>query len=116
MKNGELRHILVKGMLTQKVLIVNPGIDGEDYTRYSLGRVTFLMNSRPVDTIIEASYEQETMTANEVLDALLLNDTEGDVQIYVPEWEGQQFAYFDIAEVRKPGLVHLVLGAWRCGG
>jgi len=36
MKNGELRHILVKGMLTQKVLIVNPGIDGEDYTRYSL--------------------------------------------------------------------------------
>jgi|SRR5215831_20677818 len=116
MKNGELRQKLASGSLARNVLIVNPGTNGEDYMRYSIGRVTFLLNSRPVETIIEASYEPETITVNELLGSLLLNDTDGDVQVFVKEWEGQQYAYFDIGEVREPGLVHLVLGAWRCGG
>lgn len=117
MLNQELREILKDFPGSGTVLIVNPGTDGEEAGRYALGKVTYLTNSDPVDTIIEAE-ENDGMTAvvATLRDGLRENDPAGTVQVFVPSWEGQHYAYFDIAEVRERSQgIDIVLGAWRCG-
>ena len=120
MKNSELAEAFKATQPGTKVFVVNPGIEGSDYEQFAIGAVTYLTNSDPVDTIIEASRERGTIEVEEFLRGVLLNDPDGDAQVFVREWEGQGFAYFDIKEVRKdplyPAYRSLVLGDWRCGG
>ena len=113
-----------------KIAIVNPGIDGEDHQRYGISKITHLANTTPVrkgqkrppeDTIIEANDNGDFMTGSfmrteEFVTILREQDADGDVQVFVPGWEGQQFAYFDIERVRRGPYLHsVILGRWRCG-
>jgi hypothetical protein len=100
-----------------KVAIVNPGIDGSDHERYGISKITFLVGKAPEDTIIEASRENNYMRVEEFVTILAEQDSDGTVQVYIEGWEGQQFAYFDIARVRRGPYLHsVILGDWRCGG
>lgn len=96
------------------VWIVNPGTDGEEAGSWCVGKVTFLMGTEPEDTIIEASPTGPTIPVPELLTALAQFAPDGTVQVFVPGWEGQHFAYFDVKEVRND--LDIVLGDWRCGG
>jgi hypothetical protein len=129
MLNSQLRAALKKSasVPATRVFIVNPGIDGNEADRYAIGTVTYLSGSNPVDTIIESQEgeEEEPTMRLDVLLATLAEDflsPDGDVQVFVKDWESQSFAYFDIARIdNKPagngvGSVDLILGSWRCGG
>jgi hypothetical protein len=117
MKNHELRAEIRKVEKEAHVNIVNPGIDGCDHERFSIGKVTYLNGLSPEDTIIEASREPESLPAGNLLDSLEELDPDADAQVYVTDWEGQGFAYFDIANVRViDHTADIILGAWRCGG
>ena len=115
MKNREfIEAIRTTGTEDGIVWIVNPGTDGEEAGSWAVGKVTFLMGVTPEDTIIEASPTGPTIRIPELLTALAEFAPDGDVQVYVPGWEGQQFAYFDVKDVS--GDLDINLGDWRCGG
>jgi hypothetical protein len=117
MKNRELATEFADCLPNSKVFIVNPGIDETDHERYGIGAVTYLTCSDPIDSIIEASREDDSVTVEELLRGIAMNGPDGDAQIYVKNWEGQGYAYFDIKEVRRGPYHHsIILGAWRCGG
>lgn len=117
MKNRELIAEFGDCLPGSRVAIVNPDIDANDYERYGIFRVTYLNNSDPRDTIIEASREYKNMLVEDLTGFLGREDPDGDAQVYIEGWEGQHFAYFDIKEVRQGPYLHsIILGAWRCGG
>jgi hypothetical protein len=117
MLNRELAAEFADCLPGSKVCVVNPGIDGEDHQRFGVGRVSWLMGSNPVDTIIESSDDVNFIRTDELLRGLAPIDSDGTAQICVYGWEGQAVAYFDIKEVRRGPYLHsIVLGDWRCGG
>jgi hypothetical protein len=122
MLNHELRAEFADCLPGSKVAIINPDTDGNDYQRWGISKITFLPNTspdrnRPEDTIIEAGPDNDFMRVEEFITILGEQDSDGTVQVFVAGWEGQQFAYFDIARVRRGPYLHcLILGDWRCGG
>jgi hypothetical protein len=118
MLNSQLRTAISDVEPEASIIIINPGTDETDHERFGIGKVTYLTGVSPADTIIEASREPGSMPAGDFRAALEEQDANGDVQVYVEGWEGQGFAYFDIARVRRihVGAADIILGAWRCGG
>jgi hypothetical protein len=117
MKNHELTAEFRDCLPQSKVFIVNPGVDGTDHERLAIGKVTYLIGSDPTDSIIEASRVDDTITVEDLVLGLAEIHPDGDAQVFVREWEGQGYAYFDIAMVRRGPYHHsIILGAWRCGG
>jgi len=116
MKNFELLAAL--DGVWQPVFVVNPAIDGSDHAIYEITKVTGFATGEP-DTVIEVSGDVSvpTLTATSVLVDASRYEREGDVQVFVKGWEGQEFAYFSVREFRKDsGHVSLILGDWLCGG
>jgi hypothetical protein len=117
MLNKELVAEFADCLPGSKICVVNPGIDGSDYERYTIIKITFLVSKAPEDTIIEAGSGGSFMRVEEFVTILKEQDADGTVQVYIEGWEGQQFAYFDIARVRQGPYLHsIILGDWRCGG
>jgi hypothetical protein len=99
------------------VTVVNPAVDGSDHAKYNVGTVTFLSGTMPADTIIETTRELATLTVAQFIDGLTSEHPDGTAQVFVRDWEGQLYAYFDIDRVRRSGTEYqLILGDWRCGG
>jgi hypothetical protein len=92
--------------------IVNPGTDGSDAGRYRIEDIKLLSGSNGVVT--EAAEDDSDITATELASLLAAYDPRGRVEVYVPDWEGQRFAYFDIDHIRneRPGEADIVLGRW----
>jgi hypothetical protein len=121
MKNAEVRARVIKADPASQVFIINPDIDGNDYESWPVKEVTWVVSPSPADTVIEANPDAmaSTITAAEFLPAVERFEEDGDVQVFVKGWESQEFAYFDIKQIRiipEHGRVLIVLGAWRCGG
>jgi len=118
MKNRELAEAFSASLPGSKVFVINPGVDETDHERFAIGAVAFLSGSDPIETIIEATRDfGNTIRTDDLLRGIAMNGPEGDAQVYVKDWEGQGFAYFDIKEVRTGPYAHsIILGAWRCGG
>jgi len=117
MKNRELAEAFSASLPGSKVFVINPGVDETDHERFAIGAVTFLVGSDPAETIIETTRTEDTIRTDDLLRGIAMNGPEADAQVYVKDWEGQGFAYFDIKEVRTGPYHHsIILGAWRCGG
>jgi hypothetical protein len=117
MLNHELIERFHDGTASYPVRVVNPATDGSDHEVYQIGAVTFLSGTMPADTIIETSREPATLTVAELIGGLTSEHPDGTVQVFVPDWESQLYAYFDVADVRRDESEYkLILGAWRCGG
>lgn len=117
MKLSEFLAALPAPDIDVGLLVVNPDRHGKDYESWPVKQATFLVNSSPEDTIIEAG--SPAMNYADFYTTLLQQDKEGDVQVYVEGWEGQRFAYFDVNDVqfqKSTLIVKITLGAWRCGG
>jgi hypothetical protein len=110
MKNRELSAEFKDCLPNSKVLIINPGIDGTDFERLGIGRVTYLNGSDPLDSIIEASRGADSsIRGDELVRGISMNGPDGRAQVFVPGWEGQPYAYFEINEVRRGPYHHSII-------
>jgi hypothetical protein len=121
MLNRDLRLALSQPSQRSKLLVVNPDINGNDYTRYYVSAV---VDDGSFDdelfTIIEAMEDgkETTTTTGDIREGLARFPGEDEVLIFVPGWEGQEYAYFKIDSVRfnMDHTTTIILGDWRHGG
>lgn len=112
MKNHQLLTAFAEAPPMALVHIIDPN----GHLRFSIGKITWLVGSSPVDTITEASRESGTLTADAFKTGIEENgDPTGDAQLFIRY--GDEYAYYDIARVRsdKTGY-QLIVGAFRTGG
>lgn len=103
-----------------KVMAINPCLDG---TVQEYGLHTAIDDGRLEDTpytIIEAeSPNKKSAHAEQIRLGLSRYNPDDEVLIYVPGWEGQNFAYFAIHSISFDVInkrAKIILGDWRYGG
>jgi hypothetical protein len=110
MLNGELREIL-RGLQPEhgnSRVILDFGGDHRGF-----GRVSYVTNMKPPNTIIEAGYDAATV--NRLLAALVLDDALGEVELFVVS--GEDFAYYQVGSVLvHDDMIWLTAGEFISGG
>lgn len=97
----------------EPVRVINPDTSGAYWEVYAVEEFKVLMNG---DVAIVTNKEHDTVDAEWVLIHLTNFGSYDNVQVFVPDWEGQQFAFFNIDRVdRDEHGFKIILGSWITG-
>jgi hypothetical protein len=113
--NNSNLELQFSGAIGQEtVRVVNPDTSGAYWEVYAILNIILLMNG---DIAIMTSKQQtDTVNAKWLLERLANFGTWDDIRVFVPDWEGQSYAFFNIDRVdhNEHGYL-LILGDWIMG-
>jgi hypothetical protein len=99
---------------TETVRVINPDTNGEYWEVYAIERLILL--EEPDGVAIITGPGLATITAADLIESLANYGSGANVQAFIPGWEGQHFAFFNIARVdHDEAGFRLILGDWICG-